>query len=81
VRLRFVPNKSSIDDRLPEKYAGASVGFNCVVMADGRIRPLLPDGAAPELRITSNRIEASLSIPPDIDTDLVIELKPVWAWF
>jgi hypothetical protein len=20
-------------------------------------------------------------IPPDADTDLVIELKPVWAWF
>jgi len=82
VRLRFVPNESSTDDRLPEKNARASVEFNCVVMADGRIRPLLFDGAASELRITSNRIEsASLFIPPDIGPDLVIELKPVWAWF
>jgi hypothetical protein len=82
VRLRFVPNESSTDDRLPEKNACGKVGFNCVVMADGRIWPLRLDGAAPELRITSNRIEgASLFIRPDINNDLVIELKPVWAWF
>jgi len=82
VRLRFVPNQSSNDDRLPEKNACGNVGFNCVVMSDGRVQPLLLDRGSPELRITSDRIEGgSLLIPPDTDTDLVIELKPVWAWF
>ncbi len=82
VRLRFAPNQPATDDRLPEKNACGSGRFNCIVMADGRIQSLLFDTASPELRITSDRIEgASLLIPPDTDTDLVIELKPVWAWF
>ncbi len=82
VRLRFVPNPLAMDGRLPEKNACGSTGLNCVVMADGRVQPLLLDGDSPELRITSDRIEgASLLILPDTDTDLIIELKPVWAWF
>src|SRR6266849_4664860 len=82
VRLRFVPHQSATEDQLPEKNACGSVGFNCVVMADGHIQPLLLDGGSPELRIMSDRIEgASLFTPPDTDTDLVIELKPVWVWF
>ncbi len=82
VRLRFVPNQPATDDRLPEKNACGNWGFNCVVMADGRIQSPLFDTASPELRITSDRIEGgSLLIPPDTNTDLVIELKLVWAWF
>ena len=82
VRLRFVPNQLETEDQLPEKNACGSAGFNCVVMADGRIQPLLLDGSSPELRITSDRIEgASLFVPPDTNTYLIIELKPVWAWF
>jgi hypothetical protein len=81
-RLRFVPNQPGTDGRLPEKNACGSVGFNCVVLADGRIQPLQLDGGSPELRITSDRIKgASLFVPPDTDTDLIIELKPVWLWF
>ena len=82
VRLRFVPNQLPTDDRLPEKNACGRGRFNCIVMADGRIQPLLLDDASPELRITSDRIEGgSLLIPPDTETDLVIELKLVWAWY
>ena len=82
VRLRFVPNQLATSHQLLEKNACGSAGFNCVVMADGHILPLLLDGDSPELRITSDRITSTfLSIPPDTDTDLVIELKPIWAWF
>jgi len=82
VRLRFTPNQLMTDDRLPEGNACGSVGFNCVVTADGRIQPLLLDSGSPELRIMSDRIEGrSLFLPPDTESDLVIELKPVWAWF
>jgi len=81
VRLRFVPNQPATEDQLPEKNACGSTGLNCVVMADGRVQPLLLDGGSPELRITSDRIEgASLLILPDTNTDLIIELKPVWSW-
>ena len=82
VRLRFVPNQPMTDDRLPGKNACGSAGFNCAVMADGRIQPLQLDSGSPELRIMSDRIEgAPLFIPPDTDTDLIIELKLVWVWF
>ena len=82
LRVRFLPNQPMMDDRPPETNACGNTGFNCVVMADGRIQPLLLGSAAPELRITPDRIEGgSLLVPPDTNTDLVIELKPVWAWF
>jgi hypothetical protein len=82
VRLRFTPNQPMPDDRLPGRNACGSVGFNCIVMADGRIQPLVLDSGSPELRIMSDRIAGgSLFLPPDTESDLVIELKPVWAWF
>ncbi len=80
VRLRFVANQLATSHQLLEKNACGSPGFNCVVMADGQILPLLLDGDLPELRVTADR-RTSLLIPPDADTDLVIELKPIWAWF
>jgi hypothetical protein len=82
LRVRFVPNQPMTEDRLPERNACGRVGFNCVVTADGRVQPLQLDRRSPELRIMSGRMEgASLFIPPDSNTDLIIELKLVWAWF
>jgi hypothetical protein len=82
VRLRFVANQPATGHPPLERNACGSAGFNCVVLADGHILPLLLDGDSPELRITSDRITStSLLIPPDTGTDLVIELNPVWAWF
>src|SRR5260370_24707818 len=80
--MRFVPNQRMTDGQLPEKNACGSAGFNCVVMADGRIQPLLLDGGSPEVRIMSHRIEgASLFIPLDTNTHLILELNPVCARF
>jgi hypothetical protein len=82
LRVRFVPNQPAPDEVFPERNGCGSVGFNCVVMADGRIQPILLESGSAELRIMSDRIEGgSLLIPPDTDNHLVIELKPVWAWF
>ncbi len=82
VRMRFEPAQPAAEDRLPEKNACGSLGFNCVVLADGRVQPLLLDGRSPELRITSDRMEgAALLFPPDANSDLVIEGKLVWAYF
>lgn len=82
VRLRFVPSPSAPEDRLPERNACGGVGFNCVITADGRVRPLLLDRVSPELRITPDSIEGtSLLIPSGTEAVLLIELKPVWALF
>ena len=82
VRVRFVPNPLGTNDRLLERNACGSAGFNCVVMADGTVQPFQFDTTSPELRITSDKIEGgSLLIFPDTDNDLLIELRPVWKWF
>jgi putative PIN family toxin of toxin-antitoxin system len=79
VRVRFADDALA-SNRLQGESGCAGVGSNCVVMADNAVRPLLFDTASPELRITTERIAASfLVILPDIGTDLVIELKPVWT--
>ena len=81
LRLRLVPNQPAEEDRLPEKNACGSGTFNCIVMTDGSIQPLLPDEGLSELRITSDKMEgASLPFLPDTDTDLIFEWKLVWQW-
>jgi hypothetical protein len=82
VRLRFAPNPLATDDRLPERNPCGSAGLNCVVMIDDRIQPLLFAESLPQLRITSDKIDSgSLLIPPDTDTDLILELNLTWVWF
>ena len=74
IRLRLLPNQLATSEPVPEENACGSVGLNCVVTADGRIRPLALDGATPELRITSEHIAGGLFLVlPDAATDLAIE--------
>lgn len=81
VRVRFAPNVPATEDRLPENNVCGNAGFNCVVMADGTVQPVLFDSGSPELRITSEKIVGgALLVLPDIGSDLVIEMKPVWSW-
>lgn len=82
VRVRFARHLLATDDRLTRKNACVGGTLNCAVKADGTVHPLLLDTASPELRITSERItDGFLLVFPDMDSDLVIELKPVWTWF
>lgn len=82
LRVRLVPNQATTDAGVPQENACGSAGFNCVVMADGRIQPLMLDTDSPELRIASDRIEgATLLIPPGANSDMVIEFELVWALF
>jgi hypothetical protein len=80
LRLRFVPNQPTSEDPVPEKNACGGTGFNCVVAEDGRTYPLLLDGAPPEFRLVSERIAGGvLLIPPDSNSDLVIDFNVAWA--
>jgi hypothetical protein len=80
LRLLFVPNQLTSGDPVPETNACGGAGFNCVVSEDGRTYPLLLDGDPPELRITSGSIAGGfLLIPPDSNSNLVVELKVTWS--
>lgn len=80
LRLRFVANRPAPDDALPEKNACRGAGFNCVLLEDGRIEPLLLDNAAPELRITPERIvTGGFLILPEATTHLVLDFHVSWA--
>ncbi len=80
LRIRFEPNQPASDRVPPEKNACGRAGFNCIVLKNGQIQPLLLDGAAPELHVRSDRIAGGfLLIPPDSNSDLVIEFDVFWA--
>lgn len=82
LRVRLVPNQLTTDALVPEEIKCGRAGFNCVVMADGRIQPLVLDASSAELPIALDRVEdAFLLIPPNTSSDLVIEFKLVWALF
>ncbi len=75
-RLRLLPNQPSTGEPVPEENACGSVGFNCIVTTDGSIRPLALEGAAPELRIASERIAGGFFLVlPDVGMDLIIEFN------
>jgi hypothetical protein len=79
LRIRFEPNQPASDRMPPEKNACGRAGFNCIVLDSGQIQPLPLNGAA-ELFLGPDRIAAStLLIPPDSDSDLIIDFGVSWA--
>jgi hypothetical protein len=64
-------------DPAPTTNACGSAGWNCIVTADGRVRPLAFEGASPELRIAAERITGgSFLVLPDVVTHLDIRFDP-----
>jgi hypothetical protein len=81
LRLRLVPNQPTSDDPVPQSNACGATGFNCVVLEDGRIYPFRFGGASSEIAITSEAMaDGFVLIPPDSDSNLVIELKAAWPF-
>ena len=76
IRLRLLSNQPATGEPVPEENACGSVGLHCMVTRDGRIRPLAFEGAAPELRIASERIAGGFFLVlPDAGIDLIIEFN------
>lgn len=76
IRLRLVPNQAGLSELLPPDNACGGVGWNCAVAADGGIRPLALDSAAPELLIGAEAIAGGfVPVLPDTGTDLSIEFS------
>ena len=79
LRLRFVPNQPTSEDPVPQQNACGGAGFNCVVSEDGRTYPLLLDGTSGKVRMKPEITGGFLLIPPDSDSNLVIEFNVDWA--
>jgi hypothetical protein len=74
MRLRLVANRPATGEAVPEVNACGSVGFNCIIRADGSIHRIALDGASPTLRIASEQIDAgSLLVLPDAGNAITIE--------
>lgn len=80
VRLRFAPDQRTSNDFGPEESACGGTAFNCVVLEDGRAFPLLFHDAQPVLRMTSSSLAGGfLLIPPDSNSNVVIEIGITWT--
>jgi Domain of unknown function (DUF4382) len=82
IRLRLSPNQPATDESAPEENACGSVGFNCVVTADGGIRRLVMDGLSSQFQISSDRISGGFfRVLPDAAVNLNIEFNPQSSLF
>jgi hypothetical protein len=77
IRLRLSPNQPATDESVPKENACGVVGFNCVITADGGIRPLVQDQISTQFQISSNHISGGfVRVLPDTATNLRIEFSP-----
>jgi hypothetical protein len=73
LRLLLMAQHPSSDEAIPERNACGNVGWNCVVFADGSVRPLEFGGAAPEVKITPQSAENLFRVLPDESVRLSIQ--------
>jgi Domain of unknown function (DUF4382) len=82
IRLRLSSNQPAADEPLPEVNACGSVGFSCVITADGGIRALALDGLSPQFQISSDHISGGFfQVLPDTAINLDIEFNPQSSLF
>jgi hypothetical protein len=76
VRLLLVPDRLATGVPNPERSACIGVGSNCVVTADGSVRPLILGGGESELLIPSTRITGGMFyVLADTRTNLDLEFS------
>jgi hypothetical protein len=77
IRLRLSPNQPATDESVPEENSCGSVGFNCVITADGGIRPLVLDSLSSQFEISSGQIPGGFfRVLPEATVNLKIEFDP-----
>jgi len=79
VRIRFAPNQpGAADADVPSRNACGGVGPNCLVMADGRIAPLVFEENTFEASFAPDTTaDGVLLVLPGSESELLIELTPV----
>ena len=82
LRLRLLPLQLSANDPIPDSNACGNVAWNCIILADGSVRPLVFDGAGAEFHITQERGADSLfRVLPDEVIHLSIEFNAASSVF
>jgi Domain of unknown function (DUF4382) len=82
IRLRLSSNQPATDESVPEENACGSAGFNCVITADGGVRPLVLDSLSSQFQISSDHISGGFfQVLPDAAVSLIIEFNPQSSLF
>jgi hypothetical protein len=77
IRMRLASNQPATDEAVPAENACGSIGLNCVVTTDGRIRPLVLDRLASQFEIPSQDISGGFfRVLPETGVSLDIEFNP-----
>jgi hypothetical protein len=77
VRLLLSPSHSETNEPVPQDNGCGRVGFNCIVTADGGIRPLVLNRQLPQVRIPPDHIaDGFFRILPETTVNLTIEFNP-----
>ena len=83
IRLRLAPNLPELpSESVLEENSCGTVGLNCMVTSDGRVRPLVLDSKASQIQILPDQIaDGFFRILPDTSIDLKIEFNPQSSMF
>lgn len=82
IRLQLLPNQPDTTESVLQQNSCGSAGFNCVVTADGDIRPLALDRELSQIPVSSDRIAGGFfRIFPDAPVNLQIEFNPQFSHF
>jgi Domain of unknown function (DUF4382) len=77
VRLLLSPSHSEANEPVPQENGCGRVGFNCIVRADGGIRPLLLNRQLPQVNIPPDHLAGGFfRILPETTVNLTIEFNP-----
>ena len=77
IRLRLSPSQPGANEPVPQENGCGSVGFNCIVTADGGIRPLVLNRQLPQVHIPPGHIAGGFfRILPGTAANLAIEFNP-----
>jgi Domain of unknown function (DUF4382) len=77
IRLRLSSNQPVMDEPVPEENACGRIGLNCIVTADGGIRPLVLARRLSQVRIPPDHIAGGFfQILPETPLNLTIEFIP-----
>lgn len=81
VRLRLLPSQAAPDAPTAEHGACGSYGYNCIVLADGRVLPVLADDALEMPIASADQTEGMLFVFPGALTQTTITWRPESARF
>jgi hypothetical protein len=82
IRLRLAPDQPDSSDSIPQQNLCGSVGSNCIVTSDERVRPVVLDSGLTQIHISSDYIAGGFfRVLPEARVALEIEFNPQSSLF